>query len=187
MAERWPDDVSLTINSSPESGPWDMWDIWHTGGPGGPWLMANSKDAAMSVVDAIQELHELRAEVKRITADRDRWMIGCENKRMERIALVDTITTIKMLATGSLTPPTDAFQSGRDDEDAALNAVAALVDRAEIADAALVDAAERRNLICALIGARMDEPAWQTAQGISHLDGMREAMDILDGVEVTRG
>lgn len=124
----WPDDVRLTINAEPEDGV-DYYDIWHTGGPGGPWLTAHTKAAAWSVIGVVDEVHALRAEVKRLTAERDRWMLGCENKRMERNALVDTITTIRMLATGSLTPPAEPFQSGQADEDAALNAVVALLDR----------------------------------------------------------
>ena len=60
--ERWPDDVSLIVNAGPEDG-WPVYDIWHTGGPGGPWLTAATEQAARSICDAIEELHELRAEV----------------------------------------------------------------------------------------------------------------------------
>lgn len=61
--ERWPDDVRLLVNAEPEDGRGD-YDIWHTGGPGGPWLTAISKEAAMSVIAVVDEVHELRAALK---------------------------------------------------------------------------------------------------------------------------
>lgn len=64
--ERWPDDVRLTVNAGPEDGHGD-YDIWHTGGPGGPWLTAISKEAAMSVIAVVDEVHALRAAL----AERD--------------------------------------------------------------------------------------------------------------------
>lgn len=64
--ERWPDDVRLMVNAEPEDGRGD-YDIWHTGGPGGPWLTAISKEAAMSVIAVVDEVHALRAAL----AERD--------------------------------------------------------------------------------------------------------------------
>lgn len=58
---RWPDGVRLLLNAGP--GPhWPRYDIWHTGGPGGPWLEAVTEEAAHAIIDAIDELHMLRAE-----------------------------------------------------------------------------------------------------------------------------
>ena len=64
---RWNDGVSLFIGGDPEK--YDPYfDIWHSGGPGGPMLMAQSREAADEICAAVDELLELRAEVKRLRA-----------------------------------------------------------------------------------------------------------------------
>jgi hypothetical protein len=65
---RWPDGVTLLVNAGPEEG-WPCYDIWHTGGPGGPWLEAATEGAARSIVQAIDELHDLRAERDALRAE----------------------------------------------------------------------------------------------------------------------
>lgn len=65
---RWPDGVTLLVNAGPEEG-WPRYDIWHTGGPGGPWLEAATEEAARSIVQAIDELHDSRAERDALRAE----------------------------------------------------------------------------------------------------------------------
>jgi hypothetical protein len=62
---RWTEGVSLLVNAGPEDG-LDHYDIWHTGGPGGPMLTAHSESSARAICDAIEELHQLRAENERV-------------------------------------------------------------------------------------------------------------------------
>ncbi len=65
MREKWTEGVSLFINAEPADGI-DYYDIWHNGGPGGPMLVAHHENSARAICDAIEELHELRAEVERL-------------------------------------------------------------------------------------------------------------------------
>jgi hypothetical protein len=65
MSEKWTEGVSLLVNAGPEDG-LDHYDIWHTGGPGGPMLTAHSEASARAICDAIEELHQLRAENERL-------------------------------------------------------------------------------------------------------------------------
>lgn len=55
---KWPDDIDLFVN---HEGP--PVDIWHDGGPGGPFLTAADMETAQAIIDAIDELHQRRAEV----------------------------------------------------------------------------------------------------------------------------
>ena len=85
----------------------------------------------------------VRACMGAMTAAHDRWMLAAENKRMERIALVDALVTVKLMAEGKVPVPAEAF-TGEPEEADALNAVAALLrereavaaERAEALDAA---------------------------------------------------
>jgi len=90
MREKWTEGVSLFINAEPADGI-DYYDIWHNGGPGGPMLVAHHENSARAICDAIEELHELRAEVERLRAQVDdyRMMIdGLENAAHEERAAV---------------------------------------------------------------------------------------------------
>ena len=69
MTEKWAEGVSLYVNAGPEDGI-AYYDIWHNGGPGGPMLVAFSERAAREICFAIQELHELRAEVEYLRGER---------------------------------------------------------------------------------------------------------------------
>lgn len=60
--ERWPDCVYLIVNDGPK----DEWKVRCIWGTGGPRLTAETDQAARSICDAIEELHELRAEVARL-------------------------------------------------------------------------------------------------------------------------
>lgn len=72
---------------------------------------------ALSVAD------RLAGEVARLTAERDRWMLSAENKRAERISLVDALTTIRLMLSGDVPAPREPFAGGESDEMEALNAV----------------------------------------------------------------
>ncbi len=65
MNEKWTEGVSLFINAGPEDGI-DYYDIWHNGGPGGPMLVAYHKDSAQVICAAVDELHLLRAENRKL-------------------------------------------------------------------------------------------------------------------------
>ena len=65
MNEKWTEGVSLFINAGPEDGI-DYYDIWHNGGPGGPMLVAYHRDSAQVICAAVDELHLLRAENRRL-------------------------------------------------------------------------------------------------------------------------
>ena len=93
----------------------------------------------------------VRACMGAMTAAHDRWMLSAENKRMERIALVDALVTVKLMAEGKVPVPAEAF-TGEPEEADALNAVAALVkghDRLIHAIMGSVDiGADRLRAIC---------------------------------------
>jgi hypothetical protein len=69
VTEKWTEGVSLFCNAGPEDGI-DYYDIWHNGGPGGPMLVAFHENSAQAICAAIQELHELRAEVEYLRGER---------------------------------------------------------------------------------------------------------------------
>jgi len=69
MTEKWTEGVSLYLNAGPEDGI-DYYDIWHDGGPGGPMLVAFHENSARAICAAIEELHELRAEVEQLREER---------------------------------------------------------------------------------------------------------------------
>lgn len=59
----WPEGLSLYINAEPGDG-FEGYDIWHNGGPGGPFAICYSKQAADSLISAIEELNALRKQLK---------------------------------------------------------------------------------------------------------------------------
>jgi hypothetical protein len=86
VTEKWTEGVSLFCNAGPEDGI-DYYDIWHNGGPGGPMLVACHENSARAICAAIEELHQLRAEVEYLRGERAAvvaWLREMSERRFPR-------------------------------------------------------------------------------------------------------
>lgn len=87
---RWPDNLSLYINASPQDGI-EYFDIWHTGGPGGPMIQVSNFDNAQAICSAIEELNKLRVFINEITIEARRLSTAVDKLEGESLELYSAL------------------------------------------------------------------------------------------------